>query len=119
MGVLLPLKMTLLIALLTAISLLAPCYADDNPDKKLRVVVFGGHPDDPESGAGGLIATLTDQGHEVICATVPRSGVIDAFSGDPKQRSARRRLPPPAKSSVPNQSSSLMPTRNWLPMRLP
>jgi LmbE family N-acetylglucosaminyl deacetylase len=31
-------------------------------------VVFGGHPDDPESGAGGLIATLTKQGHEVICA---------------------------------------------------
>ena len=38
------------------------------PDKKLKVVVFGGHPDDPESGAGGLIATLTRQGHEVICA---------------------------------------------------
>ena len=32
------------------------------------MVVFGGHPDDPESGAGGLIATLTRQGHEVICA---------------------------------------------------
>ena len=39
-----------------------------HPDKKLKVVVFGGHPDDPESGAGGLIATLTRQGHEVICA---------------------------------------------------
>jgi N-acetylglucosamine malate deacetylase 1 len=38
------------------------------PDKKLKIVVFGGHPDDPESGAGGLIATLTRQGHEVICA---------------------------------------------------
>src|SRR3954468_22772802 len=40
----------------------------DQPAKGLRVVVFGGHPDDPESGAGGLIATLTKQGHEVICA---------------------------------------------------
>jgi LmbE family N-acetylglucosaminyl deacetylase len=38
------------------------------PDKKLKVVVFGGHPDDPESGAGGLIASLTRQRHEVICA---------------------------------------------------
>ena len=38
------------------------------PNKKLKIVVFGGHPDDPESGAGGLIATLTRQGHEVICA---------------------------------------------------
>ncbi len=31
-------------------------------------MVFGGHPDDPESGAGGLVASLTKQGHEVICA---------------------------------------------------
>jgi LmbE family N-acetylglucosaminyl deacetylase len=38
------------------------------PDRKLKVVVFGGHPDDPESGAGGLAATLTRQGHEVILA---------------------------------------------------
>lgn len=36
--------------------------------KRLRVVVFGGHPDDPESGAGGLVALLTRAGHEVICA---------------------------------------------------
>ena len=36
--------------------------------KKPRVVVFGGHPDDPESGAGGLIALLTRAGHEVICS---------------------------------------------------
>jgi N-acetylglucosamine malate deacetylase 1 len=36
--------------------------------KKLKVVVFGGHPDDPESSAGGLIATLTGLGHEVILA---------------------------------------------------
>src|SRR4051794_19794861 len=40
----------------------------DRPAKGLKVVVFGGHPDDPESGAGGLIATLTKQGHEVLCA---------------------------------------------------
>jgi LmbE family N-acetylglucosaminyl deacetylase len=36
--------------------------------KKLKVVVFGGHPDDPESGAGGLTATLTAMGHDVILA---------------------------------------------------
>src|SRR5271168_5191321 len=40
----------------------------DGPGRKLRVVVFGGHPDDPESGAGGLVASLTRQGHEVILA---------------------------------------------------
>jgi LmbE family N-acetylglucosaminyl deacetylase len=37
-------------------------------NRKLRVVVFGAHPDDPESGCGGLIALLTRAGHEVIVA---------------------------------------------------
>ena len=60
--------MRLVIALFSAICLIVPFHADDNPGRKLRVVIFGGHPDDPESGAGGLIATLTRQGHEVICA---------------------------------------------------
>jgi LmbE family N-acetylglucosaminyl deacetylase len=36
--------------------------------RRLKVVVFGGHPDDPESGAGGLVVMLTKQGHEVILA---------------------------------------------------
>ncbi len=40
----------------------------DNPRQRLKVVIFGGHPDDPESGAGGLAASLTRQGHEVILA---------------------------------------------------
>ncbi len=44
------------------------CQAGDPPAKRLRVVAFGAHPDDPESGAGGLIATRARQGHEVICA---------------------------------------------------
>ena len=47
---------------------LAASGGPDPPVKKLRVVVFGGHPDDPESGAGGLVALLTRQGHEVILA---------------------------------------------------
>ncbi|HEX8037881.1 MAG TPA: PIG-L deacetylase family protein [Chryseosolibacter sp.] len=32
---------------------------------KKKVVVVGGHPDDPESGAGGTIARLIRAGHEV------------------------------------------------------
>jgi LmbE family N-acetylglucosaminyl deacetylase len=36
--------------------------------RALKIVIFGGHPDDPESGAGGLAATLTGQGHEVVLA---------------------------------------------------
>jgi LmbE family N-acetylglucosaminyl deacetylase len=38
------------------------------PSHRLKVIIFGGHPDDPESGAGGLAATLAGQGHEVILA---------------------------------------------------
>jgi len=47
-------------------------------EKKLRVVVFGAHCDDPETGAGGLIATLSKAGHEVICA------YATTFRGDRK-----------------------------------
>ena len=48
----------------------APAVAvePERPATRLKVVVFGGHPDDPESGAGGLVAMLTRQGHEVILA---------------------------------------------------
>jgi LmbE family N-acetylglucosaminyl deacetylase len=35
---------------------------------RLKIVVFSAHPDDPESGAGGLIASLGRQGHQVIVA---------------------------------------------------
>jgi N-acetylglucosamine malate deacetylase 1 len=34
--------------------------------RRLKVVVTGGHPGDPEYGCGGTIARYTDQGHEVV-----------------------------------------------------
>lgn len=34
--------------------------------KKLKVVAAGGHPDDPESGAGGTIARYAELGHEAV-----------------------------------------------------
>ena len=34
-------------------------------DRKLKVVVTGGHPGDPEYGCGGAIARYTDLGHDV------------------------------------------------------
>jgi hypothetical protein len=36
-----------------------------SPGKKLKVVVTGGHPGDPEYGCGGTVARYTDLGHEV------------------------------------------------------
>jgi LmbE family N-acetylglucosaminyl deacetylase len=40
--------------------------------EKLKVVVVGGHPDDPEATTGGTIARYTDLGHEVICIYLTR-----------------------------------------------
>jgi LmbE family N-acetylglucosaminyl deacetylase len=34
--------------------------------KRLKVVVAGGHPGDPEYGCGGTIASYTDLGHDVV-----------------------------------------------------
>ena len=34
--------------------------------RKLKIVFTGGHPGDPEYGCGGTIASLTQQGHEVV-----------------------------------------------------
>jgi LmbE family N-acetylglucosaminyl deacetylase len=66
----------LLRAVVIAGALLIPAFSggpaesghETTQEKKLRVVVFGAHPDDPESGCGGLIALLTKGGHEVIAA---------------------------------------------------
>lgn len=42
------------------------------PAKKLKIVVVGGHPDDPESGCGGTIALYTSLGHEVTIVYLTR-----------------------------------------------
>jgi N-acetylglucosamine malate deacetylase 1 len=37
----------------------------ESPQKKLNIVVTGGHPGDPEYGCGGTICRYTDEGHRV------------------------------------------------------
>ena len=39
---------------------------------KLKIIVAGAHPDDPESGAGGTMALLAADGHEVVSAYLTR-----------------------------------------------
>ena len=46
--------------------------AAEEAPKKLKVVVAGGHPDDPESGAGGTMARLADLGHDVVTLYLTR-----------------------------------------------
>ena len=51
-----------------------------NPQpRKLKVIVAGGHPGDPEYGCGGTIARYTDLGHEVVLLYLNRGG-----AGSPK-----------------------------------
>lgn len=40
--------------------------------KKMKIMVTGGHPDDPESGCGGTIALYSNLGHEVVILYLTR-----------------------------------------------
>ena len=40
--------------------------------RSLKVIVVGGHPDDPESGCGGTMARFADAGHEVVALYLTR-----------------------------------------------
>jgi len=61
----------------------------DGPAPRLRMIVTGGHPGDPEYGCGGTIARYTDLGHDVgllylndgVPAGKPGDGVRFAEAG--------------------------------------
>ncbi len=44
---------------------LSALRAQPSPARKLKIIVTGGHPGDPEYGCGGTIARYSDQGHDV------------------------------------------------------
>ena len=53
-----------------------PLLADEAPklatSRRLKVIVAGAHPDDPESSAGGTMARYADLGHEVVALYLTR-----------------------------------------------
>src|SRR5436305_11559387 len=50
-----------------------PLAADaQQTGKTLKIVVGGGHPDDPETGAGGTMARYAAVGHDVISLYLTR-----------------------------------------------
>jgi LmbE family N-acetylglucosaminyl deacetylase len=50
-----------------AVAMLVPAeLTQKNSQPKLRVMVTGGHPGDPECGCGGTIAHYSDAGHAVV-----------------------------------------------------
>jgi len=46
--------------------------AEEGPQPKLKVLVAGGHPDDPETGCGGAICKYTAAGHTVSVVYLTR-----------------------------------------------
>jgi len=50
---------------------IAAAQTNDQP-RKLNIVVVGAHPDDPETGCGGTIASYTAQGHNVTIIYLTR-----------------------------------------------
>ena len=69
-----PTRRDVLIGGALALPLVAAAQApgESPAPKALKVVVVGGHPDDPESGAGGTMARLADSGHEVVALYLTR-----------------------------------------------
>ncbi len=61
----------------------ANALAADQPEpagRKLKVLVAGGHPGDPECGCGGTIARYTDLGHDVVLLYLNRG---QAYCNEP------------------------------------
>jgi len=62
-------------------AVLLPLEAQEK--KKLKIIAAGGHPDDPESGAGGTIARYADLGHDAINLYLTRGeGGIQGKTGE-------------------------------------
>ena len=65
-----------------ALPLFDTAVADADPAvlRKLRIVVTGGHPGDPECGCGGTIARYTDVGHAVTLLYLNKGDPSEAAS---------------------------------------
>ncbi len=58
-------------------------------DSKLKIIVVGAHPDDPETGCGGAMALFVSAGHEVLSAYLTRGEA--GISGKSHEEAARIR----------------------------
>jgi LmbE family N-acetylglucosaminyl deacetylase len=60
-----------------------PDQASSMTKSRLKVVVAGGHPGDPEYGCGGTIALFSDLGHEVVILYLNKGEGNDKTSNGP------------------------------------
>jgi N-acetylglucosamine malate deacetylase 1 len=78
-----------------ALAASGPGSATALTETKLRIVVTGGHPGDPEYGCGGTIARYTDLGHDVTLLYLNRGEALNSGGpgcpeNDPEQGSVIR-----------------------------
>ena len=64
----------------TALAREAPALEEPAAMRKLRIVVTGGHPGDPECGCGGTIARYTDLGHDLTLLYLNRGDPAETAS---------------------------------------
>jgi hypothetical protein len=76
--------------------------AATEPPRKLKFVVAGGHPGDPEYGCGGTVARLTALGHDVALLYMHNgAGETSALDAQPTFRPMSRNLPMPFSVATP------------------
>ena len=65
----------------TALTILGgiPLQASNKQDRS-KILVFGAHPDDPETGAGGTICLLSEAGHDVTVVYLTRGQASSRFT---------------------------------------
>ena len=80
----------LLVALLVMIAASTPAADDNKDDDKLRIVVFGGHPDDAEYKAGGTAVKWARLGHHVLLVSATNGDLSDR-PGTREEIAARRK----------------------------
>src|SRR4051794_31902324 len=56
-------------------ALLSAAHAEEGKDRKLRIIVFGAHPDDAELKAGGTGLKWVKQGHAVKFVSVTNGDI--------------------------------------------
>ena len=92
----------------TALTMLGgiPLEAGNKRDKR-KILVFGAHPDDPETGAGGTICLLAQAGHDVTVVYLTRGQASSSFTS--REVAA---APAPGKQRPPAQSWASVPS-SW------
>jgi len=65
-------QLSLVVLACVVLIVVASSQKEVHQEKKLKVIIAGAHPDDPETGAGGTMALYSKQGHQVVSLYLTR-----------------------------------------------